>query len=164
MPGNAVETPASDEELACRAQGGCQASFEQLLRRYQIPVLHFLRQRGLGADTEDLLQEVFLRAYENLHRYRPRWPFSAWLFTIARRMSINHHRRVRPDAGGSGGAVEALAAAGPLPLETSLRPRSAAGYGIWLPSTSPKSNARRCGCTTSRKCRCGRLPWCSTVR
>jgi RNA polymerase sigma-70 factor, ECF subfamily len=87
------EMPTSDEELACRAQQGCAESLDQLLRRFQIPVLHFLRRRGSLADAEDLAQETFLRAYENLHRYNSRWTFSTWLFTIARRTSINHQRR-----------------------------------------------------------------------
>ena len=108
--------PANDEELALRAQQGCAASFEQLLRRFQTPVLHFLQRRGFDADAEDLAQETFLRAYQNLHRYRSRWPFSAWLFTIARRMSINHRRRVRP-ATNEATAVDAAASAAAGPLD-----------------------------------------------
>jgi RNA polymerase sigma-70 factor (ECF subfamily) len=115
MVPQAAKTPTSDEELACRAQQGCARSFEQLLRRFQAPVLHFLRHRGSRADAEDLAQETFLRAYENLHRYRRRWPFSAWLFTIARRTSINHHRRARPAPDPA--AVEAAASGGPGPLD-----------------------------------------------
>jgi RNA polymerase sigma-70 factor (ECF subfamily) len=93
-----VSASTSNEVLACRAQQGCASSFEQLLRRFQTPILHFLRHRGLAADAEDITQETFLRAYKNLHRYDRRWTFSAWLFTIARRLSINHHRRERPNA------------------------------------------------------------------
>jgi RNA polymerase sigma-70 factor, ECF subfamily len=106
--------PLSDEELATRAQRGCAASFEQLLRRFQTPVLHFLRHRGAAADAEDLLQETFLRAYRNLHRYRPRWRFATWLFTIARRLSINHHRRSRPETGCQELAHAESTVAGPL--------------------------------------------------
>jgi RNA polymerase sigma-70 factor (ECF subfamily) len=94
-----LRTPASlssDEELARRARDGCAASFEQLVRRFQVPLLHFLRGQGAGGDAEDLLQETFLRAYTNLHRYRTRWRLATWLFTIARRVAINHHRRSRP--------------------------------------------------------------------
>ena len=112
---SSAEMPVSDEELACRAQRGCATSFDQLLRRFQAPVLQFLRHRGLAADAEDLVQETFLRAYENLHRYRRRWAFSTWLFTIARRTSINHRRRRRPTANAT--AVEAAAAIGPEPLD-----------------------------------------------
>jgi RNA polymerase sigma-70 factor, ECF subfamily len=108
-------TPTSDEELACCAQRGCDASFEQLLRRFQTPVLHFLRHRGLAAEAEDLAQETFLRAYENLHRYNPRWTFSAWLFTIARRTSINHRRRLRPTADTT--AIEAAVGTSEEPLD-----------------------------------------------
>ena len=43
-----AEIPATDEELACRAQQGCAASFEQLLRRFQTPVLHFPAAPGFG--------------------------------------------------------------------------------------------------------------------
>lgn len=94
MPRSSM-TVSSDEELACLAQQGCAASFEQLVRRFQTPVLHFLQHRGAGADAEDLLQETFVRAYTNLHRYQPRWRFATWLFTIARRLSINAHRGAR---------------------------------------------------------------------
>ena len=110
-----ADKPASDEELACRAQRGCVTSFEQLLRRFQTPVLHFLRHRGAADDAEDLVQDTFVRAFENLHRYDRRWPFSAWLFTIARRASINHHRRARPASDAA--ALEAALAAAPAPLD-----------------------------------------------
>jgi len=108
-------TPISDEELACRAQRGCAESFDRLLRRFQTPVLHFLRRRGWVVDAEDLVQETFLRAYENLHRYQPRWAFSAWLFTIARRTAINHCRRIRPTTDAA--AVDAALAPDREPLD-----------------------------------------------
>ena len=61
---SATAIPTSDEELACKAQRGCVTSFEQLLLRFQTPVLHFLRRRSLDADAEDLTQETFLRALQ----------------------------------------------------------------------------------------------------
>lgn len=93
MPVEPTVTSLTDEQLARQAQQGCSASFEELARRYQVPLLHFLKQRAKAADAEDLLQDTLLRAYENLARYRPKWPFATWLFTIARRLSINAHRR-----------------------------------------------------------------------
>jgi RNA polymerase sigma-70 factor (ECF subfamily) len=84
----------SDEELALQAAGGCDASFEQLVQRFQVPLVHFLSRRtGSREDAEDISQEAFVRAYANLARYRPQWRFSTWLFTIARRLCINHLRR-----------------------------------------------------------------------
>lgn len=110
-------TPApdgSDEELASRAQQGCARSFERLMERFQAPVLHFLRRRGHVSDAEDLLQETFLRLYSNLHRYDRRWRFATWLFTIARRVSINHGRRVPPAATAAVGPSAAPSPFGPL--------------------------------------------------
>jgi RNA polymerase sigma-70 factor (ECF subfamily) len=107
-------TVPSDEELACRAQKGCARSFEQLMQRFQAPVRQFLRHRGNSSDAEDLLQETFIRVYANLHRYRQRWRFATWLFTIARRVSINHSRCVRPVADAE--ALRSAESGAPSPL------------------------------------------------
>ena len=105
--------PPSDEELAAQAQVGCIASFEELLRRFQVPLLHFLRHVGPAADAEDVLQETFWRAYSRLQFYRSRWRFATWLFTIARRTSINYHRRPRPAANDAELKKAAATALGP---------------------------------------------------
>jgi len=89
---------STDEQLVCRAGQGCAACFEELCRRYQVPLLDWFRFRGHGADGEDLLQETLVRVYRNLHRYDPRWRFSTWVFIIARRIAINHHQRFRVSA------------------------------------------------------------------
>jgi len=107
-------TGPSDEQLARRGQQGCAASFEELMIRYQVPVLQFLQHRSGLRDAEDLLQETFVRAYVNLHRYRPRWRFATWLFTIARRVSINHRRRPVPVVDHE--ALSLAEAGGPTPL------------------------------------------------
>ncbi len=110
-----ADRPPGDEELAARAQAGCIASFEELVRRYQAPALHFLRRLGAGADAEDLLQETFLRAYRGLDQYRGPGRFITWLFTIARRVQINHFRRSLPGPGSEG--LASARARGPEPPE-----------------------------------------------
>jgi len=107
----------SDEELARRAQQGCVASLEQLLRRYQVPVLHFLQHRVGHADAEDLLQDTFLRAFTHLGQYNTRWTFRTWVFTIARRVSLNSRRRRLPS--GEEGLATAEAN-GPGPVEAAV--------------------------------------------
>ena len=116
---DSMPASSSDEELARRAQQGCQESFEQLMRRFQAPVLHFLRSRGGRADAEDLLQETFLRAYANLFQYRSRWRFATWLFTIARRVNITYRRRPpRPE--GREATLAAAESGWPGPVEVAL--------------------------------------------
>jgi len=98
MPPESLPHPPDDETLAARARGGCAVSFEELVRRYQVPLLHFLRERGPEADAEDVLQETFIRAYQNLDKFKAKWRFSTWLFTIARRLNSNERRRVRSES------------------------------------------------------------------
>jgi len=86
----------SAEELARRSQRGCRESFAELVERYGIRLFKFLRYKTNNLqDAEDLVQESFVRAYENIHRYRSSWKFSTWLFTIAARLAYSHFRRSR---------------------------------------------------------------------
>lgn len=110
MPAGHDITPAeagdeSDADLAVRAAAGCTGSFAILGGRHQVPIVHYLRRllgrRGgprAGCDADDVAQETFLRAWRELNRYDPRRPFSAWLFTIARRTALNHLRGERRHA------------------------------------------------------------------
>lgn len=80
-------------EWARRARGGCEASFERLVRTYAGRLYGFLRARGAGDhDAEDIAQETWMRALRNLDRYDPQKPFAPWLFTIGARLHIDHGR------------------------------------------------------------------------
>lgn len=86
----------TDEELVRRAQAGCTASFGELVRRYQVPIRHFLRRKcGTREDTEDLTQETFLRAYRKLWSFHNGAEFRPWIFTVAYRVALNALRRRR---------------------------------------------------------------------
>jgi len=85
------------EQLAGRAQSGCSASFGQLVERFHNRLLNFLVQRTNGsADAEDLVQETFIRAWKNIRQFNPRWKFSTWLYSIATRLAVDHHRARKP--------------------------------------------------------------------
>lgn len=105
MLGESPTLEPSDEDLAHRVRDGCTASFEALARRYQVPLLHFLRQRTSIEDAEDIVQDTLIRAFRKINQYQTTWRFSTWLFTIARRMCVNHRRRKHPVADSE--AVEA---------------------------------------------------------
>lgn len=86
----------SAEELARQAQQGCEPSFAELAERYGVRLFHFLHHKtGNVQDAEDLVQDTFVKAYQNIHRYRCSWKFSTWLFTIARRLASSHYRSLR---------------------------------------------------------------------
>jgi RNA polymerase sigma-70 factor (ECF subfamily) len=94
MPETPPSRSVNNETLARQAQEGCAESFDELVARYQVPLVHFLRRRTATVeDAEDLTQETFVRAHAKLNHYRSEWSFGTWLFTLARRISINHQRR-----------------------------------------------------------------------
>jgi RNA polymerase sigma-70 factor (ECF subfamily) len=70
--------------------------FVELIGRFEGRVFNFLLRRVHPAiEAEDLTQETFLRAWQNIGRYRPKFRFSTWLFTIASRLAVDHHRSKR---------------------------------------------------------------------
>lgn len=96
--GEAALCELTSEELAWQAGRGCQASFAELVRRFAPKLQAFLRRRTRDRhEAEDLVQDTFVKAYENLERYDSSWRFSTWLFTIASRAAVSHHRKKRPE-------------------------------------------------------------------
>ena len=83
----------SDEKLALKVAAGSRASFEELIHRYSPRLFFFLRHKAAtDQDIEDLIQETFLKAFLNIDRFEPERKFSTWLYTIAVRSAISHHR------------------------------------------------------------------------
>lgn len=75
---------------------GDSGAFAALLQRYQRPI-HAFVARYLGPSqaplAEDLTQETFLRLVKNAKSYDPGSRFSTWLYTLARNLCIDAHRR-----------------------------------------------------------------------
>lgn len=85
-----LETQDRDHELVDRVLAGDREAFAHLLRRHQRTVLNFMyRMVGERGAAEDLTQEVFLKAYVSLPRFRKEATFSTWLFRIAHNHCLN---------------------------------------------------------------------------
>ncbi|HEY2409639.1 MAG TPA: sigma-70 family RNA polymerase sigma factor, partial [Polyangiaceae bacterium] len=84
-----------DAFLVRQVVAGNRAAFRLLVLRYERPLFRFLGFLGLDAGAaEDIAQEAFLRAFRALASFDPkRAKFSSWLFTIAKRLAVNEHRR-----------------------------------------------------------------------
>jgi RNA polymerase sigma-70 factor (ECF subfamily) len=80
----------ADEELVLQSQNGDPAAFEALIRNHQ-HMVHSLTYRMTGslADAEDLAQETFIRAYEQIGTFRGASKFSTWLYRIAVNTCLN---------------------------------------------------------------------------
>ena len=78
--------PADDQltELVIKARDGNRLAFEQLIDRFQGEIHRMIYYRiRARMDTEDLTQDVFIRAYRSISRIREPGKFRSWLFTIA---------------------------------------------------------------------------------
>src|ERR687885_1911998 len=85
----------ADTELVVRALAGREDGFEELVRRYQRPIVAYVyRMVGDYDAALDLAQEVFIRVYNSLGRYRAEFKFSTWVYRIAHNAAIDHLRRV----------------------------------------------------------------------
>ncbi|HYJ45005.1 MAG TPA: sigma-70 family RNA polymerase sigma factor, partial [Pyrinomonadaceae bacterium] len=84
----------ADCDLVTRAIGGREEGFEELARRYQRPIAAYVyRMVGDYDAALDLTQEVFIKVYNSLSRYRPEFKFSTWIYKIARNSAVDHLRR-----------------------------------------------------------------------
>ncbi len=82
-----------DAELARRVAQNDREAAAALVTRYQASLRTFLgRICTCQEAADDLAQETFIRMLRYAHRYDGRYPMKTWLFTIARRLLINHLR------------------------------------------------------------------------
>ncbi|MFZ4509178.1 MAG: RNA polymerase sigma factor [Fimbriimonas sp.] len=83
----------SDVALVKRARDGDFRAFETLFERHRTLVYRFAYQMaGRRDDAEDIVQESFLRAYQNLHRYRDEAKFTTWLLRIVTNLCTDQAR------------------------------------------------------------------------
>lgn len=83
-----------DRKLVEEAAAGSRAAFDQLVGRYQTPILNLIRALTAGSvDAEDLAQEVFVRAWRGLDSFRGDSAFGTWLHRVA--VNVVHSHRSR---------------------------------------------------------------------
>lgn len=87
--------PRSDEKkLIARAKRGNADAFRALVDAYKDRLFAFVwRMVRNHHEAEDIAQAAFVKAYEALESYNPKWAFSTWLFTIAYRLCVNQLRK-----------------------------------------------------------------------
>ena len=95
---NRTSPPASplpeEAKLVHQAKSGDSEAFALLYDAYVERVYRYILFRvSENETTEDLVSQVFLKAWQNLDRYKTgRSPFIAWLYTIARNLVIDFYR------------------------------------------------------------------------
>ncbi len=86
--------PSKIADMVRLARNGTEQGYKSLVSEYGSSLLgYFLRNTGNLADSEDLVQEVFVRIVKGLKNYREERRFGVWVFQIAHNLLIDHWRK-----------------------------------------------------------------------
>ena len=114
----------SDWTLVSRAAAGDPSAFQRLVEQHRSMVYRMAYQfAGNHHDAEDIAQDVFIKVYRSLDRFRHDAQLSSWLYRIVMNACIDHRRR------------QHAATAAPLPAEAEQRI-------LTMPEDSPDPEAR----------------------
>ena len=92
-----IRVTAADSELIARAAGGDPAAFQPLVEQHRSMVYRVAYQfAGNHHDAEDIAQEVFIKVYRSLDRFRRDAQLSSWMYRIVMNACIDHRRRQQP--------------------------------------------------------------------
>jgi RNA polymerase sigma-70 factor (ECF subfamily) len=84
----------SDDDLIQSIKQGRQQYFEILINRYKRPILNFIYKMITDYDdAQNLTQDVFITVYQKISRYRMEGNFQAYIFTIAKNLTLNHIKK-----------------------------------------------------------------------
>ena len=80
----------TDEQLVAQYLKGDEKSLELLIQKYLNPIYSFVLQYTKERDeAEDLTQEVFVKVWKNINKFKSEYKFKTWLFTIAKNTSLD---------------------------------------------------------------------------
>ncbi|OGS44662.1 MAG: hypothetical protein A2539_06850 [Elusimicrobia bacterium RIFOXYD2_FULL_34_15] len=83
-----------EKDLIAKAKSGDIYSFEQLISRYQKSVYNIIYNMiGNEEEANDISQEVFIKVFKSLTKFRGESSFSTWLYSIAKNIFINESKR-----------------------------------------------------------------------
>ena len=84
----------NDSEIILRAINGDQEAYSKLLKKYKGAIYSMIYKMVRNKqDTEDLVQEAFIKAFSSLSSFNDEYAFSTWLFKIATNNCIDYLRK-----------------------------------------------------------------------
>ena len=91
----------TDEALVEQAKKGDLDAYDRLVCRYRERVYQTIfRFTRSHSDTDDLVQDTFLRAFQKLKSFREKSGFYTWIYRIAVNLSLNFVKKMKRDLGG----------------------------------------------------------------
>lgn len=90
-------TRSQERKLIEKAAAGDKGAAAKLIKAHQGSLYaYILRMSGSPEMAEDIVQDAFVRVLMHLDRFDPRFRFSTWLFTIAKRLYLNANQKLKP--------------------------------------------------------------------
>ena len=87
-------TKISDEQIVDKVRQGDNESYSEIVKRYKDKLLRYIRRLSYNSnEAEDILQDVFIKAYKNLYSFNIKKKFSSWIYRIAHNETINHIKK-----------------------------------------------------------------------
>lgn len=87
----------ADTDLIARAAGGDPSAFQAIVEKHRSMVYRVAYQfAGNHHDAEDIAQEVFIKVYRSLARFRQESQLTSWMYRIVMNACIDHRRRHFP--------------------------------------------------------------------
>lgn len=91
---NPSDSSKEDAQLVERALGGDESAYAKLMEKYERPLHYHIIKIVRNQDmVEDLIQEVFTKAFKSMDSYNTNYAFSTWLYRIATNHSIDFLRK-----------------------------------------------------------------------
>ncbi|WP_103664794.1 RNA polymerase sigma factor [Gracilimonas amylolytica] len=91
---NASASSLEDDALVSEALAGREDSYSKLVDKYQKPLYFHIRKMIKEVElVDDLVQEVFMKAFHNLNSYSNEYAFSTWIYRIATNHTIDYLRK-----------------------------------------------------------------------
>jgi RNA polymerase sigma-70 factor (ECF subfamily) len=85
---------ATDHDLVALAASGSEKAYRELLDRYQRPVFSLIYRMVRDREqAEDLAQETFVKVFNHIGSFDPKYKFSSWIFKIASNLTIDALRK-----------------------------------------------------------------------
>jgi len=89
----AAPNAQEEKDLIARLSDGDEAAYEALIARFEHPIFNLVsRLTNDPGDAPDVVQEVFLKVFRNVHSFRGQSSLKTWIYRIAVNESRNHRR------------------------------------------------------------------------
>jgi len=89
-----TSTKQSDKEIVEQIVAGDTELFAEVIARYQKPLIVYTRKITFSQQAaEDVIQNTFIKAYQNLRGFNTKKKFSSWIYRIAHNEAVNYIRK-----------------------------------------------------------------------